>query len=179
MGKIEDCFGSHEEAQLYGLAAFEQPIIRLTFEDANPDNIRLDIASQLVYIKALAGIVVSPDVIEPEHDHFPHPAIRIQPISNASITIAKNPKRLIQTEEYTINSYDEAHSLLLQRPINEPDKFEPVLKDMVKNAKGALTISRALPIREAMNQLKRHRDVYPHGRILHDLSKIALANIWS
>jgi hypothetical protein len=35
-----------------------------------------------------------------------------------------------------------------------------------------------LPIRQLVQQIERQRDVQPHARILHDLTKIALLNLW-
>lgn len=178
MGKIEDCFGTREEAQLYGLTAFEQPILRLSFEPVDFGDVGSDIAHEHVHMRALAGIVVSPDVVEPEHADIVHPAIRIQPVSSASVQVARNPNRIRQDTGYAVSTLDESHSLLIQRPLNDPELFKPVIQEMVSKAKGALTVCRVLPIREVIQELSRQRDVKVHGRILHDLAKIAVNNIW-
>lgn len=178
MGRLEDCFGSDEAAQLYGLEAFEEPILRLSFEEADFGDVGSEAASKSVYMRALAGIVVSPDVIEPTHHEIPYPAIQVKPVSSASITVPRSPKHIRQNGEYTITVIDEAHSLLIRKPVREPGLFESKVKDMIQNTEGAITVVRALPIRELVQQLKRQRDIQPHARILHDLTKIALLNIW-
>jgi len=179
MGKIEDCFGTREEAQHYGLAGYEQPILRLSFEPASAGgDTGAETGLEYVEMQAMAGIVVSPALEEPEAENIPHPVIHIQPVSIASIAVAKSSKHVRQNTEYTTSTFEETRGLLIRRPLNDPELFKPVIQDMVKSAKGVLTVCRVQPIQEVMRELKRQRDVYPHARILHDLTKIALSNIW-